>query len=151
MADGSVRSPALATSAAAVLALEGAALVVFALIELFGLGAGQAASLPTAIALIVLTLIGAAALFAFAAGTRRGRTWARSGGVVLQILALALALASLTVQPVPWAFIVGVGAPGLVGLVLLISTSRRESSSGAETQPETDPGPETETQPESER
>ncbi len=136
MAERSVRSPALATSAAAVLALEGAALVVFAIIELLGLGSGQAASLPTALALIVLTLIGAAALFAFAMGTRRGRTWARSGGVVLQILALALALASLTVQPVPWPFVLGVGLPGLIGLVLLISTSRREG------RPETKPEPE---------
>src|SRR5690606_27351714 len=74
----------------------------------------------------------------------------RSGGVVLQILALALALASLTVQPVPWAFIVGVGAPGLVGLVLLISTSRREGSPEAEPQPEAEPGPATATPPESE-
>lgn len=122
-----MRSPRLAAAAALVLALEGTALVVIAVIEVFGLSAGDAASLPTAIALIVLTLIGAAALFAFAAGTRRGRTWARSGGVVLQVLALALALASLTVQPVLWAFVLGVGAPAVVGFVLLIASSRSES------------------------
>jgi len=122
-----VRSPRLAAAAALVLALEGTALAVIAVIEVFGLSAGDAASLPTAIALIVLTLIGAAALFAFAAGTRRGRTWARSGGVVLQVLALALALASLTVQPVLWSFVLGVGAPAVVGFVLLIASSRSES------------------------
>lgn len=121
-----MRSPAFARAAAAVLALEGAVLVVFAIIEMFGLGAGSAASLPTAIALVVLTLIGAAALFAFAAGTHRGRGWARSGGVVLQVLAVALALAATGVQPVPWLFVVGVGLPGLVGFVLLIAASRRE-------------------------
>jgi hypothetical protein len=119
-----MRSPAVAIAAAAVLALEGAVLLVFAIIELFGLGAGEAASLPTAIALIALTLIGAGALFAFAAGTRRGRTWARSGGVVLQVLAVAIALASLTVPPVPWVFVLGVGIPGLVGFVLLIASTR---------------------------
>jgi len=122
-----LRSPRLATAAAAVLALEGAALTAVALVEFFGLGAGDAASLPTAIALIVLTLIGAVALFAFAAGTRRGRTWARSGGVVLQVLALALALASLTVQPVLWAFVLGLGLPALIGFILLIASARRES------------------------
>lgn len=121
-----MRSPRLAAAAAAVLALEGAALTAVALVELFGLGAGEAASLPTAIALIVLTLIGAAALFAFAVGTRRGRTWARSGGVVLQVLAVALALASLTVQPVLWAFVLGVGLPAIVGFVLLIASARSE-------------------------
>ncbi|WP_206476641.1 hypothetical protein [Microbacterium sp. KRD172] len=122
-----MRSPRLATVAAALLALEGVALTVVALIELVGLGAGEAASLPTAIALIVLTLIGAAALFAFALGTRRGRTWARSGGVVLQVLAVALALASLTVQPVLWAFVLGVGLPGTIGFLLLIASARSES------------------------
>jgi hypothetical protein len=121
-----VRAPRLASAAAAVLALEGIALVVFAIIELTGLGAGDAASLPTALALIVLTLIGAAALFAFAVGARAGRSWARSGGVVFQVLAVALALASLTLQPVSWAFTLGVGLPGLVGFALLISSARRE-------------------------
>lgn len=137
-----MRSPALAKAAAAVLALEGVVLVVFAIIELFGLGAGNAASAPTAVALIVLTLIGAAALFAFAAGTRRGRGWARSGGVVLQVLAVALALAATGVQPVPWLFVVGVGLPGIVGFVLLIAASRRDredADSGPEAgRPETD-------------
>ena len=122
-----MRSPGLAAIAAAVLALEGAALGVIAVIELLGLGAGEAALLPTAIALIVLTLVGAAALFTFAAGARIGRNWARSGGVVLQVLAMALALSSLTVQPVPWTFILAVGLPGLVGFVLLIASARRES------------------------
>jgi hypothetical protein len=123
-----VRAPGLALSAAAVLAVEGIALVVFAVIELFGLGAGDAASLPTALALIVLTLIGAAALLAFAFGTRAGRSWARSGGVVFQVLAVAIALASLTVQPVVWPFVLGVGLPGLAGFVLLFATARAEGA-----------------------
>ena len=121
-----VRAPGLALAAAAMLALEGLALLVFAVIELVGLGAGDASSLPTALALIVLTLIGAAALFAFAIGTRAGRSWARSGGIVFQVLAVALALASLTLQPISWAFTVGIGLPGLLGFVLLISSARRE-------------------------
>lgn len=122
-----MRSPRLALAAAAVLAAEGAALTVFALIELLGLGAGDAASLPMALALIVLTLIGAAALFAFAIGTRSGRSWARSGGLVFQVLAVALALASLTVQPISWPFTVGVGLPGALGFVLLLATTRAEN------------------------
>lgn len=123
-----MRAPGLALAAASVLAIEGIALVVFALIELFGLGAGDASSLPTALALIVLTLIGAAALVAFAFGTRAGRSWARSGGVVFQVLAVAIALASLTVQPVVWPFVLGVGLPGLIGFVLLIASARAEGA-----------------------
>ena len=123
-----MQSQALARAAAVVLALEGIALLVFAVIELIGLTGGQAASAPTAIALLVLTLVGAGALFAFSFGARRGRTWARSGGVVLQVIAIAIALASLTVPPVSWAFVLGLGVPGIVGFVLLIAASRRESS-----------------------
>lgn len=122
-----MRAPGLALTAAVVLTLEGAALLVFAVIELMGLGAGDATSLPTAIALTVLTLIGAACLLAFAAGVRRGRSWARSGGVVFQVLAVVLALASLTLQPVTWAFTLGLGLPGLLGFVLLIASARAES------------------------
>ncbi|MGP6171469.1 hypothetical protein ACTU6V_09685 [Microbacterium sp. A204] len=132
MTDQSLRSPSLAIAAAAVLAIEGAALVVFALIDLFELGAGEAASLPTAIALIVLILIGAAALLTFAVGARRGLMWARSGGVVLQVIAIALALASLTVQPVVWPFVLGVGIPGLLGFILLIASTRKEARVVAE-------------------
>ncbi|MBS0025660.1 hypothetical protein [Microbacterium paraoxydans] len=121
-----MRAPGIALAASAVLAIEAAALVVFAAIELVGLGAGDAASSTTAIALIVLTVIGAAALVAFAVGTRTGRSWARSGGVVFQVLAVALALGSLTLQPVPWAFVLGLAIPGVAGFALLISSARRE-------------------------
>ena len=121
-----MRAPGLALAAAAVLAAEGVALLVFAVIELAGLGAGDAASLPTALALIVLTLIGAGALIAFAIGTRSGRSWARSGGVVFQVLAVALALAALTLQPISWLFTFAVGLPGLLGFILLIASARRE-------------------------
>lgn len=127
-----MRSPGLALAASAVLAAEGAALTVFALIELIGLGAGDATSLPTALALIVLTFIGAVALFAFAIGTRRGHSWARSGGVVFQVLAIAIALASLTLQPVAWAFTAGVGLPALLCFALLIASTRAENERQAE-------------------
>lgn len=119
-----MRSSASAIAAAAILALEALALIVFALIEIVGLGSGDAASLPTAIALIVLTLLGAGALGAFAVGTRADRSWARSGGIVFQVLAVALALASLTIQPVQWGFTLAVGLPGLVCFVLLIAATR---------------------------
>lgn len=123
-----MRSPGLAAAAALVLAAEGVALAVIAGIELLGLGAGTAASLPTGVALIVLTLIGAVALLAFAYGAWRGRGWARSGGVVLQVLGIALALASLGVQPVPWTFVIAVGAPALLGGCLLIASAAREGA-----------------------
>lgn len=127
-----MRSPGLALAASAVLAAEGAALVLFALIELMGLGAGDASSLPTALALIVLTVLGAIALVAFAVGTRKGHSWARSGGVVFQVLAVALALASMTLQPIPWLFTVAVGVPAVVCFGLLIASTRAENERPAD-------------------
>lgn len=127
-----MRSPGLAFAAAALLAAEGVALAVFALIELVGLGAGDAASLPTALALIVLTVLGAVALVAFAFGARAGHSWARSGGVVFQVLAVALALASLTLQPIPWLFTFAVGVPAVVCFGLLIASTRAENERPAE-------------------
>jgi len=126
-----VRAPRLASAAAAVLALEGAGIIVIALIEMFGLGSGDAASLPTAIALVVLTLIGGVALAAFAWGVMRGRGWARSGGIVLQLLGLGLAVTSFGVDPVPWSFILLVGIPTAIGFVLLIASARVEAASSA--------------------
>lgn len=127
-----MRAPGLALAAAAVLAAEGAALLVFAFVELVGLGAGDAVSLPTAIALIVLTLIGAVALIAFAVGARSGRSWARSGGIVFQVLAVALALASLTLQPIPWLFTTAVGIPALLCFALLLASARAENGHPAD-------------------
>jgi hypothetical protein len=133
-----VRAPGLALAAATVLAVEGAALVVFATIDLIGLGAGDAASLPTALALTALTIIGAVALIAFAWGVRRGRSWARSGGIVLQVLALALVLASLSLRPFPWLFVIAVGVPAACGLALLIASARAENERPAEHDARTD-------------
>ena len=128
-----MHAPGLARAAGAVLFLEGVALVVIALIEGIGLGSGDAASPMTAIALIALTLIGAGALICFALGAARGHSWARSGGVVLQVLAVALALAALTLPPISWPFVLALGVPGIVGFVLLIASARRETGHRQET------------------
>jgi len=122
-----MRAPWVSLAAAAVLVLEGIALFIVALVEIFGLGSGDATFLPTALALIALTLIGSAGLIAFAVAVRRGLSWGRSGGIVVQVLAIAVALsAASTVTPVPMPFVLGVGLSGLLGFVLLIATARRD-------------------------
>lgn len=116
-------------AAAIVLALEAVALGVVCIIELLALGAGEASSTIGGIALIVLTLIAAGALGAFAWGTLRRASWARSGGVVFQVLGVALGLASLSLEPKVWLFTLGVGGTALIGLVLLITATRRDGES----------------------
>lgn len=123
-----MRRSVVALAATVILVGEGLALGVVSLLELFALGAGDASSTPSGVALVVLTLVGAAALVAFGVGVLRGASWARSGGILLQVLAIALALSSLSLVPVPWVFTLGLGVTGLVGLVLLILTARREGA-----------------------
>lgn len=127
-----MRAPRLALAAAAVLALEALALAVIVVVEFAQLFAGAATSQPTALALIALTAVGAGALAAFAVGVARGRSWARSGGVVLHVLAIVVAIASLTTEVAAvdfgsaLRFAAVVGIPGLIGLVLLLASARRE-------------------------
>ncbi len=117
-----------AMAAAVVLGAEGVALGVISFLELGALAAGQVTSTPAGVALVVLTVLGALALCAFAVGTLRRTSWARSGGIVFQVLGIALGLASLTLQPVPWLFTLGVGATALVCLVLLIAAVRHDGA-----------------------
>jgi hypothetical protein len=124
-----VRPSGPTLAAAVVLALEGVALGVVCILELLALGAGQTASDVGGIALIVLTLLAAVALGAFAWGTLRRASWARSGGVVFQVLGIALGLASLSIEPKVWLFTLAVGGTGLIGLVLLIIATRRDGAS----------------------
>lgn len=118
-----------AIAAAIVLAFEAVALAAVCLMELFALGAGQTSSTVSGVALIVLTLLAAAALGAFAWGTLRRASWARSGGIVFQVLGAALGLASLSIEPKVWLFTIGVGGTALVGLILLIRATARDGAS----------------------
>ncbi len=133
-----MRAPRLALAAAAILALEALALLAIVVIELAQFFAGSATSSSTALALIVLTAIGAAALGLFAVGVARGRSWARSGGVVLHVLAIVVAIASLTTEvaaldfDAALRFALVVGVPGVVGFVLLIASARQEGVAPAE-------------------
>lgn len=128
-----MRRSGVAFAAAMVLMAEGAALGVVSLLELFALSSGSATSTPTGVALVVLTLIGAAALVAFGFAVLKGRSWGRSGGILFQVIAVALALSSLSLQPVPWMFTLALGIAGLAGLVLLILTARSEGAADPRT------------------
>lgn len=109
--------------AAALVGLEGAVLLVLAGAELLGILQGQSAELPTAIALVVLTVLLGAGAVACAVGLLRGATWARSGAIVAQVLVFAVGVAAPTViSDEPWVMIVLVAVAVVTGaLVLLVS------------------------------
>ncbi|MGO1545358.1 MAG: hypothetical protein ACTHXA_13580 [Gulosibacter sp.] len=75
-----------------------------------------ALSVATSIALVILAAIGAAFLAAVTLGILRGQTWARSAGIVWQVLQTAVAVVILQgdiAQVLGWAL-------ALVSLVVLV-------------------------------
>lgn len=121
--------------AAVLLALEGLGLLLIVGWEITALVAADAASVATSLALIVLTGICAAALLGFAAATWRGVSWGRSGGIVAQILILAIALGAATGsygQPVLAAQL---AVPAVIVLVCLVLGVR---AAGKRREPEPD-------------
>ncbi|MFT4213058.1 MAG: histidine kinase [Microbacterium sp.] len=106
---------------------EGVVLVVLTLWQAVSLVGGDTDSVPSAIALLVLTLIGAAAVAAFGAGVLRDRSWGRSGGIVTQLLVLAVAGGAATGAYAHPAIGVVIGVPALVVLILLVIAVVRAS------------------------
>ena len=104
--------------------LEGLGLMLLVVREIAAIAAGDTGSIGSAIALAVLTLVGAAAVLGFAVAIWRGQSWGRSGGIVTQLLILAVAFGAATgsfADPsIAWALAV----PALIVLVLLVLAVR---------------------------
>lgn len=105
-----MRTQITARLAALVLGVEAVGLLILVPVQTVALVSGDADSPTSAIALVVMTALGAAAVFAFAAATWAGASWGRSGGIVTQVLILAVALGAAT----------GAFADPLIGLLLAI-------------------------------
>lgn len=91
-----MRTHAVTRVAATLLALEGVGIAALAGWQIVALAGGDTASVATAIALIVVTVVAAVAVLAFAGGVWRGQSWGRSGGIVTQLMILAIALGAAT-------------------------------------------------------
>jgi len=111
--------------AAGILGLEGLALLIVSGWEVVALVGGDTDDPVSSIALIVLTVVGAAAVVAFGAATARGQSWGRSGGIVTQLLMLAVALGAITGPAPSVPFALALAVPAVVGLVLLFTAVRR--------------------------
>ena len=121
--------------AAIVLGLQALGILALAVWQIIALGEGDSVSIASGIALLVLTLIGAVAVGAFAVGVARGVSWGRSGGIVTQLLILAVALGAATGGYAHPLIGLAIAVVGVVGLVPLILDVRR---AGAERRAEDD-------------
>ena len=119
-----VRSMIAARAAGVIVLLEGAGIGALAVWEIVAVITGDTAALDSAIALIVLTLAGAAIVAVFGAATWRGLSWGRSGAIVAQLLILAVALGAATGQYAHPVTGVAIAIPAVIALVLLVIAVR---------------------------
>ena len=92
--------------------------------------AGELTSLTTSIALVVLTLIGAVGVAAFAIAVWTGRSWGRSGGIVTQVLIAAIAIGSVQGGAGHWGIALALAAPAVVTFAALIVSARGAAPRG---------------------
>jgi len=110
--------------AAVLVGLEGLGLAALTVREIAAIATGDTDSMESAIALAVLTLVGAVAVVAFALAIWRGQSWGRSGGIVTQLLILAVALGAATGAFADPGLGLLLAAPAVVVLVLLVLAVR---------------------------
>lgn len=107
-----------------VLALEATALLALLVWQVYELFSAETVSMSSALALIVMTALASVALGGFSVATARNRSWGRSGGIVAQVLILAVALGAVTGAGVAPLVAAALAAPGIVGGVLLVLAVR---------------------------
>ena len=121
--------------------LEGLALLGIVLWQVGALVVGDTDSLESALALLVLTGIGALAVLAFGVATWRRQSWGRSGGIVTQLLILAVALGAATGAYANPQTALLLAVPAVAALVLLV-IDVRASAAQARREERTDEAPE---------
>jgi hypothetical protein len=114
-----------------IVGLEGVAVTVLVVVQVLALFGGDAVDLTSGIALTALTAVGAAALFGFAVAIERGQSWGRSGGIVSQLLVLAVALGAATGAYAHPLIALALAAPAVLALVLLFLAVRRAAADRA--------------------
>ena len=125
-----MRTNIAARVAGILLGLEALGLLALVGWQITALAGGDTESSTSAIALIVLTAAGAVLLAAFAAAAWRAQSWGRSGGIVAQVLILAVALGAATGAYAHPTTGLALAVPAVVTLVALVLAARRPRPDG---------------------
>lgn len=132
-----MRTNTIGRVAAVLVGLEGLGLVAVTVWQVIAVFAGDTAEIATALALLVLTAVGAVIVIAFAVAIWRDQSWGRSGAIVLQLLILAVALGAATGSYAEPVVALWLAVPAVLVLVLLVLAvrdagrrARAESSEG---------------------
>lgn len=110
--------------AGVIVALEAVGLVVLAVFEVAAIVSGDTESVASAVALAVLIVVGSAAVMAFAVAIWQGLSWGRSGGIVTQVLILAVAFGAATGAYANPQTALLLAVPAVTALVLLLLAAR---------------------------
>ncbi|MFF8188398.1 histidine kinase [Microbacterium sp. NPDC016588] len=110
--------------AALVVGLEAIGVLALAGWQVVALIGGDTDSVVSSVALIVLTVIGAAIIGAFAVATARDVSAGRSGGIVTQLLILSVAIGAVTGEWAAPGIALLIAAPAVVALILLVLAVR---------------------------
>lgn len=131
-----MRTSPATLAAAALVAVEGLAILVLAVVQIFAIVSGDTAELSSAIALLVLTIIMGGGVLAFAYGILRSENWGRSGGIVTQVLIAAIGLGAATGMYAHPMMAFAIAAPAILTLILIVVAARKNPAEHA--QPDTD-------------
>lgn len=132
-----MRTVVAARAAGLIVAIEAAGLLALGVWQIIALAAGDTTAFDSAIALLVLTIAGAAIVAVFGVVTWQGASWGRSGAIVTQLLILAVALGAATGQYAHPLTGLVIAIPAVLALVLLVVAVRGSSRSAT---PNTDGG-----------
>lgn len=119
-----MRTTVVERIASALLAAEGLGLLILLGWQIVALVTGDTDSVASAVALVVLTALGALAVVGFAVATWIGQSWGRSGGIVTQLLILAVALGAATGEYAHPATAVALAIPAIVVGLCLVAAAR---------------------------
>ena len=119
-----IAANAITWAAAILVGLEGTGVAALAGWMMTALIAGESMDLGTALALILMTVVGAVALFAFAVAILRDHGWGRSGAIVVQLLILAVSLGAVTGAYAHPLVALALAVPAIVTLVAVIAAAR---------------------------
>jgi hypothetical protein len=122
----------LPRAAAVLVGLEAIGVLAIAVWQVAAVAGGDTDSAVSSIALLVLTVVGAVAVGAFAVGIWRGWSWGRSGGIVTQLLIMAVAVGAMTGAGADPLLGICLIVPALVVVVLLIFVIRRAGAEKAD-------------------
>jgi len=117
--------------AAFIVAAEAIGVLYLALLQVLALVQGDVATVPSALALIVLTLIIGAGTAAFAYGIWNGHTWGRSGATVAQLMVLAVAIGAATGQFAHPLLGAVLAVPAIIALVAIFKDSKAAAQAEA--------------------